>query len=151
MSISITPNICFTPSIFYDRNHNPLNIPCEGPKVFPLSVDIESLPEDGIIIVDFNQLFTSGQMTSLQSMALDMVKSGNFSPLIISTGGINENIAITPSNYNSLGSICFPLSAINPAKIRLDLSSYIGSFGTIGFQFFNYMHPIFTTITQGGA
>lgn len=166
MPLIITPTACFSPSVFYDPNHNPLNIPCEGPKVVPVSIPItgKNLSNLSPITIDLSTLFTQGQISCIQSMSYDFSAVWNaliyYYSLIgdIICGGTNQNIEMnvvsrigeakyTTSDFFSGGVVsgAFSTPVLNPPKFMLNLSEpNVGGFypsfnGAIQFSFYNYI------------
>lgn len=144
MSIGISPTACSRPAIFYDQNNNPLNIPCEGPRVCPVSLTLT--PTTRNFIIDFTQLFTHGQMSALQSMSLD-ISNSSADNIIILCSGVNQVIEMTPkdpSNTNFFkGFVTIPLVVSNPPKFEIAFTGTVS--GQLNLFFYNYMAPIFNT------
>lgn len=146
MPLSISPTIAFRPSVFYDVNHNPLNIPCEGPKVVPMFLEIGT-SDDGIFIIDFTQLFTSGQLSALQSMVFDPTSLGSPGMAYFEFAGTGQKMNF-PFNVGSTNDIIpstqsVPISCVTPPKMKVDISEFTS--GGLGLQLYNYQHPVFLT------
>jgi hypothetical protein len=159
----ITPQSALPLSTFYDKNHNPLNIPCEGPKAVYVTCD-PSVDTDWTI--NFNYLFTQSQMSSVQGVFVDMgdfvqgESSGEASILNVGilVGGTNQRINVYSGQDSGLlngqqqpfmlQGIWVPLSCINPPSIGITFD-FVGTSFTgdplLRLLFINHIPPQFST------
>jgi hypothetical protein len=156
MTTGIAPNTSFQASVFYDADNNPLNIPCEGPRLIQVQLDPSF---DDQYIIDFSNIQQQGQFSQLQSCFLDIsdYAQGELSGGLI---GMNAEIVVSGSNqrifygnvsdygngqdqiYNS--GAYFPLIACNPPRVTVNFDFISESPPTgsmIRLTFFNFMVP----------
>ena len=145
--IGITPQYALRTAVFYDPNNNPLNIPCEGPKVVPVTVNFSL---DTEFQIDLSQLFQSGQLSAMQYCIADLtaftvVNTG----LSLQQSGSNQLVQLTNDGGvgGPSGTLGLPLSVSSPAKFQLISTS--GK--TANIFFYNYMLPAFYLLSTGGG
>jgi hypothetical protein len=157
----VSPQSALPLSTFYDKNHNPLNIPCEGPKAVPINIDPSI---DTSWTIDFTYLFQQSQMSAVQGVYMDLMdfaQTGTSGSLIeinvlLSIYGTNQRINIyngqdygmQASQPYALQGIWIPLACLNPPKIELDFE-YISEVASgdplVRLLFINHIPPQFNT------
>lgn len=130
MTIGITPTIATTPAIFYDKNSNPLNIPCEGPKVVKVTCDFSV---DINYLIDLGSLYTSGKFTYFQSMGAFV--TGVTSPITLTISGIPQVIV---GSFTTMET--FPVISGSFPQIGVKGNTG-GQIATL--YFYNFMMPSF--------
>lgn len=135
MTTGISPNTGFAPSIFYDPNNNPFNIPCEGPKAAVANLDFGA---DNDYIVDFTNLQAGGRFSCLQMMALSpnaaLIGLGTF--ITANFSGLNMTFTV-----NSNSAVLIPVFVTNPPKIELSIPA-ISAGALLNVVFFNFQSPL---------
>ncbi len=132
--INVSPQSAFSTSTFYDRRNNRYNVPCEGPKVVP--VTINSTASDLNFAIDFTQLFNRGVVSSIQMLSYTLVDStSNFFSMYDPTTGWE----ITSSGQSLSGTILVvPVVTTTQPK----LYGAIGSINvSVLFNFYNFLIP----------
>ena len=146
--IGITPQYALRTAVFYDPNNNPLNIPCEGPKVVPVTVNFSL---DTEFQIDLSQLFQSGQLSAMQYCIVDLTAfTAANTGLSLQQSGSNQLVQVTNAAGGIVGAggtVGLPLSVSSPAKFQLISTS--GS--TANIFFYNYMLPAFYLTSIGGV
>jgi len=145
--IGITPQYALRTAVFYDPNNNPLNIPCEGPKVVPVTVDFSL---DTEFQIDLSQLFQSGQLSAMQYCIADLTAFTFNTGFSLQQSGSNQLVQVTNSAGGTSGyrgTLGLPLSVSSPAKFQLISTSL----STANIFFYNYMLPAFYLMSIGSV
>jgi len=137
MLYGITPQFAFRPSIFYDPNNNPLNIPCEGPKVIPVSLPMDNDDPATVYEIDFSQLIQQNQISVLQTMSIDLCDQGNyFGEIIVQQSGTQQNICFSGVILQHS-----PLCVLTPPKFLVSRTSPGNTNTPLQLFFMNYQAP----------
>lgn len=152
MATGISPSIAFAPSVFYDPDNNPLNIPCEGPRVVPIQLNYDSSVLDNDYTINFNQLFQSGQMSCVQSVFINLHPLADANPqsrVLMTFGGTQQHYEFTfldGSTGNPFNGQVVQVCALNPVNVDVSFTPAGGTGGVqsfISLIFANYiMAPV---------
>ena len=136
----MTPTTAFKTSMFYDANNNPLNIPCEGPKVVPVTLPFNAYVSDSQYVINFAQLFLQNQLSALQSVSIDLTNQGaNFGSIVLLQGGTEQQINVSGTFSGLFHS---PLCCTIPPVIRVYPSNNSSTNFPLQLFFMNYLSPI---------
>lgn len=130
MNQTITPQQSFRPAIFYDPDNNPLNIPCEGPRIVPVFCDTS---KGSIFFVNLLTLANAGQFSQCQSVWVRPLQGP--SEITITLGGTLQNIVFPKDVSSRVVALC--AQNIPYILINTELTS-----GIVAIFFANFMLPI---------
>lgn len=85
-------------------------VPCEGAKTLPLSLDLATFAE---VDIDLSQLVDNAQMSMVQTLFIDNSANAAALLVIVDPNGVNQSIVANPNTQGY-----YPILLPNPALLQ---------------------------------